>query len=453
MKKPVAKLNAAELVEQLSASERRALENAERTITRGFKAFVAVGAALKEIRDRRLYREQFRTFEEYCGCRWEISRPRGYELCAAAEVVEDLSAIADIRLLPENEAQARPLARLKHAELRQRAWQLAVRTAAAHGRPVTAKDSEQAVKDVNGGAYARTGDAVMAPDNGHRLRSLPEPPVPVIKPKAIPPGRTSGSTAKIHRDLTRWLDAIHLGDCRELLMKLPDASIDALITDAPYGVGKGRWDVLTKELVEAVVREGLRVMKPASSFFWFGHNETTAELWSVFKPLRPRWLTWFYRNASNISQQTFGWNSQVIVYGHKGQPVFNVDAGRVPYSPNTSTKRVNHDDSCSRFGIRKNGSCAKRYHEDGRKPMDVIECPAVTAGVAEAEGRWHPTQKPLKLMRLLVSLSTNPGDVVVDPFCGSGTTCLAAKQLGRHFIGFEREPGFARKARQRLAGG
>jgi hypothetical protein len=108
---------------------------------------------------------------------------------------------------------------------------------------------------------------------------------------------------------------------------------------------------LTRDLVEAVVEEALRLLKPTGFFFWFGNNEMTAELWSAFKPLRPRWLTWFYRNASNISQRTFGWNSQVIVYGHRGQPLFNLDAARVPYSANTNTRRVNHDDSRSRYPI------------------------------------------------------------------------------------------------------
>ena len=236
--------------------------------------------------------------------------------------------------------------------------------------------------------------------------------------------------------LHQMLDRIHTGDCIDLLPKLPDGCVDALITDAPYGVGKGKWDRLTKELTEKIVKEALRVLKPTGSFFWFGNNEVTAELWSAFKPLRPRWLTWFYRNSSNIGHRTFGWNSQAIVYGHKGQPVFNLDEARVPYSANTSTSRVNHDDTNSQFGIRKNGKCHKRCHDGGRKPMDVLEFPAVTAGVAEAEGRWHPAQKPLGLMRMLVAVFTNPGGLVLDPFCGSGTTCLAAKQLERHFIGF-----------------
>jgi len=150
MKMPVAKLIDASLVERLSASEQRALQRAEVTIAKGMKSFVAVGLALKAIRDRRLYREQYGTFEEYCARRWELSRPRGYELCAAAEVVEDLSAIADIRLLPENEAQTRPLTRLKDPAQWRRAWDMAVNMAAAEKRPVTARDTEEAVQRLNG---------------------------------------------------------------------------------------------------------------------------------------------------------------------------------------------------------------------------------------------------------------------------------------------------------------
>jgi hypothetical protein len=92
----------------LTTREQRKLGRAERTIARGLKSFLEVGMALKEIRDKRLYRQHYDTFEEYCIMRWELSRPRAYELCAASEVVTELSAIADIRLLPENEAPDPP---------------------------------------------------------------------------------------------------------------------------------------------------------------------------------------------------------------------------------------------------------------------------------------------------------------------------------------------------------
>jgi hypothetical protein len=134
----------------LTTREQSLFARAERTIAKGLKSFLEVGMALKEIRDKRLYRQQYDTFEEYCARRWELSRPRAYELCAASEVVEDLSAVADIRLLPENERQTRPLTRLKDPAQWRRAWQSAVKLAAAEKRPVTARDTEEAVQRLNG---------------------------------------------------------------------------------------------------------------------------------------------------------------------------------------------------------------------------------------------------------------------------------------------------------------
>jgi SAM-dependent methyltransferase len=134
----------------LTTREQREFARAERTIAKGLKSFLAVGMALKQIRDNRLYRQRYGTFEEYCARRWDFSRPRAYALCAASEVIADLSPIGDIRLLPENEAQARPLTRLKAPEHRQRAWEMAVEMAAAEERPVTARDTEEAVRRLDG---------------------------------------------------------------------------------------------------------------------------------------------------------------------------------------------------------------------------------------------------------------------------------------------------------------
>ena len=72
-------------------------------------------------------------------------------------------------------------------------------------------------------------------------------------------------------------------------------------------------------------------------------------------------------------------------------------------------------------------------------------------GVFGGEKNWHPTQKPLLLMRELITLFTNKGDVILDPFCGSGSTGVAALQLGRRFIGIERRSDYANVARGRLA--
>ena len=133
----------------LTTREQHEFARSERTIARGLKSFLAVGAALMAIRDRRLYRQQYDTFEEYCIRRWDFSRIRAYQICAASEVAASLSTIVNIPL-PENEAQTRPLTRLKDPAQWRRAWQAAVKVAAAEKRPVTARDTEEAVRRLDG---------------------------------------------------------------------------------------------------------------------------------------------------------------------------------------------------------------------------------------------------------------------------------------------------------------
>lgn len=111
----------------LSTEETTRLENCERVIERGLKTFVEVGQALCEIRDSRLYRCSYPTFESYCRDRWKIGRAHAYRLIGAVRVVENLSSNGDT-VLPANEAQAREL--LPYQPEAQRAfWQLAVGTA------------------------------------------------------------------------------------------------------------------------------------------------------------------------------------------------------------------------------------------------------------------------------------------------------------------------------------
>ncbi len=91
----------------LALQERTRLDELEAVIERGLTTFVEVGRALSEVRDSRLYRERFDTFESYCDQRWSLSRPRAYQLIDAAHVAELVSTTVDTG--PKNEAQAREL--------------------------------------------------------------------------------------------------------------------------------------------------------------------------------------------------------------------------------------------------------------------------------------------------------------------------------------------------------
>ncbi len=125
----------------LTPQEADTLAAQEGVIARGLQTFYDVGTALAAIRDGKLYRADFGTFEDYCQERWGISRPRAYQFIQGAEIRGRLSTTVDI--LPDSERQARPLARLT-VEEQPRAWERAVELA-DHGQP-TAAQVTQAVE-------------------------------------------------------------------------------------------------------------------------------------------------------------------------------------------------------------------------------------------------------------------------------------------------------------------
>ena len=111
--------------EELSITEQETLKKLERVIEKGLPSFYEVGAALLKIRDRKLYRADYKTFEEYCKTRWEMSRPRAYQLIDYAKVQTNLSTTVDKRI---SERQARPIARLEPKQQKE-VWEEAERTA------------------------------------------------------------------------------------------------------------------------------------------------------------------------------------------------------------------------------------------------------------------------------------------------------------------------------------
>ncbi len=112
---------------RMSSTELSALSAHEEVIARGLKTFQKVGTALLAIRDGRLYREHYGTFEEYCQERWQLKQSRAYQLMDAAKAIANLGSSTIVEL-PTNEAQARPLTRLE-PEVQRQAWQEAVETA------------------------------------------------------------------------------------------------------------------------------------------------------------------------------------------------------------------------------------------------------------------------------------------------------------------------------------
>lgn len=156
----------------------------ETIIQRGKDTFVEVGTALAEIRDSRIYRNTFATFEEYCRERWDFTKQTAYQLIEGAEVAENLKS-HNCDFLPSNQGQTRPLAKLP-AEQQPAAWEKAQDIAKEEGKPLAARHVEKAVKQV------------MPKEDKHPEAT---PPKPEKIPKWIPDDAMDiWAVAKTHLD-------------------------------------------------------------------------------------------------------------------------------------------------------------------------------------------------------------------------------------------------------------
>jgi len=134
----------------LSDSERRALEQCEQIIERGLKTFIQVGRALTRIRDAKLYRLEYRTFEDYCAERWGIERGRAYQIMSAATVAENVRNFRREDPPDIIESHAKELGKLKEPEQQWEAWQRANEQAEQENTKVTAKLISSTVQELIG---------------------------------------------------------------------------------------------------------------------------------------------------------------------------------------------------------------------------------------------------------------------------------------------------------------
>ena len=201
------------------------------------------------------------------------------------------------------------------------------------------------------------------------------------------------------------LNRIYNIDCIEGMKAIDDKSIDLVLTDIPYGECSGRKNgirVINKGLADVVnfdLEELVRILskKTKQTIYIFCGIEQVSLIRSVMAKngLTTRLCIWEKTNPSPMNGQNL-WLSSIecCVFGKFSNATFN--------------------ESCK--------SCVWKF-------------PCGTAKI-------HPTQKPLKLFKYLISVSSNEGDIVLDPFSGSGTTAIAAKQLKRNFIAFEKNTEF-----------
>jgi len=292
-----------------------------------------------------------------------------------------------------------------------------------------------------------------------------------------------------------YLGELAVGDCVQLITEVPDESIHLIASDIPYGIGADEWDVLhsntnsaylgtspAQERAGAVFRrrgkplngwsqadrripheyyewcrtwaaDWYRVLKPGASAFVFAGRRLQHRCVAALEDsgltvkdmiawIRPRAVhraqrasVVFERRGDRASAEEWaGWRVgnlrptfEPILWFVKPYPIGTTIADNLLYH---GVGGFNQEDYIALSGNVDNH---------------------VTAGFAAGESGLHSAQKPLLLMEALIGLATRPGQVVLDPFAGSGSTLLAAQRLGRQFVGFELDADVAASARQRLA--
>lgn len=224
---------------------------------------------------------------------------------------------------------------------------------------------------------------------------------------------------------------LYLGDSAKLIRRLPSASVDVILTDPPYNLNPystgniklawrkeinndlATWDATTF-VPAAWVAEFKRVLKPTGNIFAFTSYN-----------LLGKW-----HEAFDAEFDTF----QFMVW-HKTNPVPKV-------------RKAGFLNSCELIvcmwdkGHTWNFLGQKRMH-------NFVESP-ICMGRERVREPHHPTQKPVKVLEHLVSIASNPGDMIFDPFMGVGSTGIAALKLGRRFIGMEIDEGYFKATEKRL---
>ena len=232
------------------------------------------------------------------------------------------------------------------------------------------------------------------------------------------------------------------GDCLERMKEIPDGSVDMVLTDPPYGTTQCKWDSVIPfepmwEQLKRVTKKNSAIVMTASQPF------TSALVMSNVKMFKYCWV-WDKVNRPtghlNAKKMPMRQTEDVSVFYAK-PTTYNpqMSLGR-PYSATGSKKSQNYGAQ-----VKTTTKCV-----DGmRYPRDLLQIPADERGTV---GRIHPTQKPVALMEYLIKTYTNEGETILDFTMGSGTTGVAAKNLGRGFIGIELDETYFNIAKQRIEG-
>lgn len=264
------------------------------------------------------------------------------------------------------------------------------------------------------------------------------------------------------------------GNCVERLTEIEASSVDLVYFDPPFFTQRKHslstrddskkyefsdsWDSLEDylNLIESCLLQCHRVLKKTGSVFL--HCDKTAshyirvKLDKVFGVNNfQSEIIWRYKRWSNSKKGLL--NSHQNIYFYSKSRDFKFNQFYTDYAPTTNIDQILQDREKTTSGksvykTDKNGNIVLGKEKKGVPLSDVWEIPYLNPKARERVG--YPTQKPVLLLKEIIKIVTDKGDLVVDPFCGSGTTCVAAKSMNRNFIGIDTSTDAVKLANKRL---
>ena len=246
------------------------------------------------------------------------------------------------------------------------------------------------------------------------------------------------------------IDKIYNEDCLTGMQRIPDGSVDCIITDLPYevlndGNPDARWDKMIP--LEPMWDQFIRITKPNAAIVLFGQGMFTADLMHSNRKMWRYNLIWDKGRTIgflNAKKMPLRCHEDICVF-YRELPTYNPQMTKcLPHQRNHSRGKQEGKQTNRCYG---SFGKAEDHITDEKYPRSIVGIPKNIA----TDGKLHPTQKPVDLLRYLILTYTNEGDPVLDATIGSGTTAVAAIREKRHFIGFELSKEYFDIAQRRIA--
>jgi DNA modification methylase len=254
------------------------------------------------------------------------------------------------------------------------------------------------------------------------------------------------------KSIKDMIGTIILADSVALMNELPSECFALIVCDGPYGVTTHEWDNISniQEYNLNLLSKFSKLLKPGGAVYLFGKHDSIDFIdYRRYLTLQSR-IIWYQPSRLSQGRKSYTNNYDTIYYFSKGTPkTFNLDDIRVP-----QLVELEHRKRCENVPSVKNGPYSKTvFNETGKNPGDVWgDIKQLTYKSNELISRelLHTIQKPEKLIERIIKASSNKGDLVFDPFVGSGTVPVVCDRLERNFLGCEMNAEYVEIANQRL---